>query len=218
MIRLSWRQFRAQALAALGALVVVAVILAITGPHLVRLAAGSDTTPLPAFYRFLQEALNWTVLAVPGLIGIFWGAPLVARELETGTFRLAWTQSVTRTRWLAMKLGVISLSSMIVAGLFSLMVTWWSRPLDQVSVDRFGLALFGERNITPIGYAVFAFALGVTIGVVIRRILPAMATTLLAFAALRMAVTYWVRAHLMPPCTSGAGRGHRRARWPWGWR
>ena len=47
------------------------------------------------------------LLVVPAIIGIFWGAPLVARELETGTYRLAWTQSVTRTRWLAVKLAVV---------------------------------------------------------------------------------------------------------------
>ncbi len=70
---------------------------------------------------------------VPALIGIFWGAPLVARELETGTFRLAWNQSVTRTRWLAVKLGLIGLASMAAAGLFSLMVTWWSSPIDQAN-------------------------------------------------------------------------------------
>jgi len=42
-------------------------------------------------------------LATPALLGIFWGAPLIARELETGTCRLAWNQSVTRTRWLTVK-------------------------------------------------------------------------------------------------------------------
>ena len=61
---------------------------------------------------------------------MFWGAPLVARELETGTFRLAWTQSVTRTRWLAVKLALVGLASMAVAGLLSLILTWWSSPID----------------------------------------------------------------------------------------
>ena len=72
---------------------------------------------------------------MPGIIGIFWGAPLVARELEAGTFRLAWTQSVTRTRWLAVKLGVVGLASMAVAGLLSLMVTWWASPLDRANMN-----------------------------------------------------------------------------------
>jgi len=86
------------------------------------------------------------------------GSTLVARELETGTYRLAWTQSVTRTRWLAVKLGVVGLASMVVAGLFSLMVTWWFSPIDRVNMTVF--ATFDQRNIVAVGYAAFAFALG----------------------------------------------------------
>ena len=72
------------------------------------------------------------MLAVaPALIGVFWGAPLVARELEAGTHRLAWTQSVTRTRWLAIKLGRRRRSRPPSrSGVLSLAVTWWAQPLD----------------------------------------------------------------------------------------
>ena len=137
------------------------------------------------------------IVVLPGIIGIFWGAPLVARELEAGTYRLAWTQSVTRTRWLAVKLGVVGLASMAVAGLASLMVTWWASPLDRVHMSLFGA--FDSRDIVPIGYTAFAFALGVTAGVLIRRPLPAMAATLVAFTGARLAVTYWIRPHLIAP-------------------
>jgi hypothetical protein len=123
---------------------------------------------------------------------------LVARELETGTHRLAWTQSVTRSRWIAVKLGLVGLASVAVTGLFSLMVTWWSSPFDRVNVNQFTSA-FDQRNIVPIGYAAFALALGVTAGVLIRRTLPAMVTTLVAFTVTRIVVTFWVRPHLMTP-------------------
>ena len=63
------------------------------------------------------QFLNYVVVVVPALIRLFWGAPLVSRELETGAFRLAWTQSVTRTRWLAVKLAAAGLAAMAVAGL-----------------------------------------------------------------------------------------------------
>jgi hypothetical protein len=148
---------------------------------------------------FLEAALGLVVLVVPALIGVFWGAPLIARELETGTFRLAWTQSVTRTRWLAVKLGVVGLGSVIVAGLMSLLVTWWEGPSDRTSPARFELLLFSERGTTPIGYALFAFALGVTAGVPIRRVQPAMVATFVAFIAARLAVVFWVRPHFMAP-------------------
>ena len=153
-------------------------------------------------------------MVIPGIIGIFWGAPLVARELETGTFRLAWTQSVTRTRWLAVKLGVVGVASMAVAGLLSLLVTWWASPLDRAGMDAF--KTFDQRDIVPIGYAAFAFALGVTAGILIRRTLPAMAATLAAFVGARLAMTHWIRpsliapAHLtmaLDPTTMGYGSG-----------
>ena len=66
----------------------------------------------------------------PALIGLFWGAPLIARELETGTYRLAWNQSVTRSRWTLAKLGIGGLASVAVAGLLSLMITWWASPIN----------------------------------------------------------------------------------------
>jgi hypothetical protein len=84
-----------------------------------------------------------------------WGAPLVAQEFEAGTFRLAWTQGVTGTGWLAFKLGVGALPSVVVTGLLSLMVTWWSSPIDTVSANHFDPLLFGARDLTPVGYALF---------------------------------------------------------------
>ena len=113
----------------------------------------------------LRTWLGVLVIVVPGIIGIFWGAPLVARELETGTFRLAWTQSVTRTRWLAVKLAVVGLASMAVAGLLSLMVTWWASPLDRVNVEpvlpRPSTNATSSRSATPPSPSL----LGVTAGV-----------------------------------------------------
>jgi hypothetical protein len=143
----------------------------------------------------------WRILlyAVPLLTGMFWGAPLVARELETGTYRLAWTQAVTRARWLAVKIGVAGAASVVLTGLLSLMVTWWSSPIQKVEMDRLTPLIFGASGIAPIGYAAFAFALGVTAGALLRRTLPAIAITLVVFAAIQGAMPLWVRPHLIPP-------------------
>jgi hypothetical protein len=209
MIRFASLQFRMQAAVAFGALAVIALVLGLTGPHLAHLydttvatcgAHGNCSSATAAFlsnYRLLQDLGN-VVIALPAIIGIFWGAPLVARELETGTHRLVWTQSVTRTRWMAVKLGLVGLASVAVAGLFSLMMTWWSSPIDLVNGNRF-TSVFDQRGIVPIGYAAFAFALGVTAGMLIRRTLPAMATALGGFAVARVAVTFWVRPNLEAP-------------------
>jgi hypothetical protein len=211
MIRFAWLQARTQTAVALGALVVVAIVAAATGPHLVHLydtnvatcvAHGDCSTAVDAFLRNdknLGVSLGILVIVIPGLIGLFWGAPLIARELEEGTYRLAWTQSVTRTRWLAVKIAVVGLAGMAVAGLLSLLVTWWASPIDRVNANRFSPPVFDERGIVAIGYAAFAIALGVTVGLLIRRTVPAMATTLAAFAAVRLTTILWLRPHLIKP-------------------
>ena len=211
MIWLTWRQFRTQTVVAAGALAALAVAIAVTGPQLVHLYDTTVATcraqhdcqlAIPAFTsqdHVLQNLTSLAMQVVPALIGIFWGAPLIARELEAGTHRLAWTQSVTRGRWLAVKLGLAGLASVATAGLLSLMVTLWSSPFDRIGMNRLDPSVFGQRGIAPVGYAAFAFALGVTAGMLIRRTLPAMAVTLAIFAAVQAAFELRIRFHLMPP-------------------
>jgi hypothetical protein len=215
MIAFGWRQFRAQATVGIAGLVVVGIVLAVTGPHLVNVydtavaackASGGTSSacnnPVLGTYGALQKATSVLVLAVPALLGMFWGAPLIAHELETGTFRLAWTQSVSRLRWLLVKLGLVGLASMLGAGLLSLMVTWWSSPIDEADPNRFSPSNFALHGFVPGGYAVFAFVLAATVGLLLRRTLPAMAVTLAGFIGARLAVTYWIRSHYLSPATA----------------
>jgi hypothetical protein len=209
LTRFAWLQFRMQAAIAVGALTVIAVVLAVTGPGLVHVynssvancaASGNcaaATTALLAKDHLLQDLGN-LLIALPALVGMFWGAPLVARELETGTEQLVWAQGVTRTRWILVKLGLIGTASAAASGLLSLMLTLWSSPFDRVNMNKF-TSVFDQRDIVPIGYAAFAFALGVTAGAVIRRTLPAMASTLVVFAGARLVFSHWVRPHLITP-------------------
>ena len=200
MIRLAWRQFRTEAVTSFGALVVVAVVLAVTGPHLMDVYRSTPHQVSTADHG-LQVALVALVVIVPALAGVFFGAPLVARELEAGTYRLAWTQSVTRVRWLVVKLAFVGLASSLLAGGLSLMVAWWANPVNIESADRFSPGSFGLFGIVPFGYALFAFVLGATTGLLFRRTLPAMATTLVGYVGVRLAVTLWVRQHFAAPLT-----------------
>jgi hypothetical protein len=143
--------------------------------------------------------LNALVIFAPALIGLFWGVPLVAREFETGTFRLAWTEGATRRSWMATKLAGVGLASMLLAGVLSFFVTWWSSSYDRVNLNRLSPGVFAARDIVPIGYAALAFTLGVTAGLLIRRTIPAMLVTLGAFFGARLGMTYWVRPHLAAP-------------------
>jgi ABC-type transport system involved in multi-copper enzyme maturation permease subunit len=225
MIWLTWRQFRWQAVTAAAVLAVLAIAVGATGPGLgTRFdQAGLSTchsqcsslasnfiddlrgTPYAALF-FGSIVLLYLA---PALMGIFWGAPLIARELEAGTYRLAWNQSITRTRWSVVKLGVIGLAAVGTAGLLSLMISWWASPIDHAmnlvgansgfAGTRLSPVVFAARGVAPLGYAAFAFALGVTAGVLIRRTLPAMAVTLVVFAAVQFLVPNFVRPDLIPP-------------------
>lgn len=211
MTRFAWLQFRTQATRAFAGLLAVAITLAISGPHLVHLydstiadcSSHNDCSAVTSSFLKTDGALQvfaeMLLLAVPALIGMFWGAPLIAREFETGTFRLAFTQGVTRTRWVAVKLGVGALASMIAAGFLSLIVTWWFSKIDLVRATPYDSLAFGTRGITPIGYAAFAFTLGATASLLTRRTVPAMLTALIGFVGARLAVTSWVRPHLLAP-------------------
>ncbi len=227
MIWLTWRQFRVQALTAAAALAAFTILLAATGPHLASLYGASAitgchgfacqtaaitflsqlqaTSPYPIVY-LLGIAL---ILVAPAILGIFWGAPLIARELETRTSALAWTQSITRTRWLVVKLTLIGLAAMAVTEALSLIYAWWADPIGKAidlggstslfSGGRFSSLIFASAGITPLGYAAFAFTLGTAAGALIRRTVPAMAVTLAIFAAAQLAMPLWVRPHLIPP-------------------
>jgi hypothetical protein len=211
VIRVALRQFRAEGAAGIALLAAFAIVLAITGPNLAHVynafessckAAGNCATapnPVLNMDRPVQSALPFIVLLTPALVGLFFGAPLIARELETGTFRLAWTQSVTRKHWLAVKLGLVGIAAMAIGGLLTWMADWWASPLDAVNQNRFSPANFSFYGVAPIGYAAFAFALGAAAGVLLRRTVAAMAVTGAGFAAARLAVTYWVRPNLASP-------------------
>jgi hypothetical protein len=201
VIWLAWRQLRVPAVSVFAGLVAIGVVLAVTGPKLVGRTEFSSSA-------FLYFGGVLTMFALPAIIGIFWGVPTVARELETGTHSLVWNQTVSRRRWLTTKLGIGMLAAMAAAGLLSLAITWWASPIDAAAsaasadrgdfLPRIEPSVFAARGIVPVGYAAFAFVLGVAAGIVLRRTLTAMAVTLVAFVAVQVAVPYLVRPYLLP--------------------
>jgi hypothetical protein len=213
MIWLTWRQFRAQALAALAILAAAAIYFLITGlqMHHAYSADLAACTPhhdcsdvLSRFGQSYDGELNlaqFLVIAAPGLIGIFWGSPLIAREVETGTDQVAWNQSVTRTRWLAVKLAGVGLAAIAAAAVLSYLLTWWAGPLDHINGSRFAAVTFSSRDIVPLAYAAFAFALGTTAGLILRRTIPAMSVTVAVFVGIQILVPTLIRPNLLPSTT-----------------
>jgi ABC-type transport system involved in multi-copper enzyme maturation permease subunit len=213
MIWLTWRQFRAQALTAVALLAAAASYLLITGLQMHRAYAAALASctllndcdsSLSQFQQNHTPALHLgelLVMTVPALIGMFWGAPLIGRELETGTDELVWNQTVTRTRWLTAKLTIVGLASIATVAICSSLLTWWAGPLDSIAGDRFTGITFATRDIAPIGYAAFAFALGTTAGLLLRRVVPAMALTLAVFIGIQILVPTLIRPNLLHSTT-----------------
>lgn len=227
MMWLSWRQFRTQAIVAGCALAAFAILLLATGFSFAHLynssglpgcqSRGTCASAIHSFitqlhgsvYTFVFYAGIVLIYGGSALVGAFWGAPLVAREIETGTFRVAWNQSVSRNRWLAVRVTMVGLTAMAGAGLLTLMLNRWAEPFykathfappnSSLSYGRLTPLLFGTNGIAPMGYAAFAFALGLAAGVLFKRTLPAMAVTIVGIGFVLLAWPNWVRPHLITP-------------------
>ena len=213
MTWLVWRQHRAEALAAALVLAVLAIVVTPTGLHLHQVVGqlrqggclgnapgpncGSTIGAFSATSRTLSGILPLLNL-LPGLAGVFIGAPLVAREIEDGTWRLAWSQGVTRRGWLyGQLLGTLAVTA-LSAALFTAVLTWWLSPVDYVN-GRFTDNGFDFYGIVPLAWALLAFAIGLLAGTVARRVIPAMAVTLLGYAAIRLPVEFLLRPRYLPP-------------------
>ncbi|MFB7510715.1 hypothetical protein [Streptomyces broussonetiae] len=143
------------------------------------------------------------LLLLPGAFGAFLGGPLIARELETGTYRFAWTQAAGRTRWLLTKLFLIALLLVAVTAGFSALYSWYNAPLDHVLPVGFGDYLgFELEGIAFPVQTLLAFAAGVFAGLLVRRTMVAVGAVFLGFFGLLMATVFKLRRHYMTPLTT----------------
>jgi hypothetical protein len=211
MTWLVWRQHRIQFLAGAVLLAAFAVLILITGLQVAdqyhaaqaACAAGQGCRHLGGLFLG-SHAIGFLIistLGAPALVGLFWGAPLVAAEAEAGTTQFAWMQSITRRRWLAVKIGWMLLAAAIWGGVISALVTWWEGPNNAEQLDAFNPGRFDIMGIVPVAYSVFALALGIAAGALIRRVLPAIAVTLGGFVAVRAVIALFLRPHYMPAVT-----------------
>jgi hypothetical protein len=213
MIWLTWQQHRLMVFVGGLVLVLLVPFLIITGLAVIQESHAAIACPPPDTTNLCLSGFAILVRAspvlpalssLPLLVGAFIGAPLVARELEQGTYLLAWTQGVPRRRWLLAKLGVlVGLSYLGFAALAGLMA-WWSAPVDQVVGP---WLTFDVHGLVPFAYAFFALSLGVAAGAIVRQTVGAMFATGVLFVAVRLAVAQ-LRPHFLPPLNAleaGAG-------------
>lgn len=219
MTFLVWRQYRLQWAIALALLAAFAAVELVNGSQmasawhsLVTSCAGTRSSPSGPgdqggclnrnIVGMVGNDLRVLSVMVPAVLGMLWGAPLIAHEMEAGTTTFGWTQGITRTRWLVSKVGLLLLAAAVWAGAVSELVTWWSGPENAQKADAFQPNYFDTQGIVPIGYAVFAMALGITAGALFRRTLPAIAVVLGGFIGLRVWFDDSIRYHLMPAVTT----------------
>lgn len=211
MTWLTWRQHRAQVAATAALVGGLATLLLLLGRGVhatfrdsglaACVAARESCDPLSRAFeaRYASyQLLMVLVLVCPLLVGLFWGAPLVARELEQGTHRFAWTQGVTRRRWLVTKLAFTTAVVVAASAAYAAVSTWFAEPFAKAFGARMELGVFDLQGVVPLAYTVFAFAAGVATGAVVRRVLPAMGATLVAFVGVRALVAAVVRTRLLP--------------------
>jgi hypothetical protein len=148
----------------------------------------------------------WPDDAVPVLIGAFVGAPVLARELETGTFRFAWTQGFGRWRWALAKLVSIAAVLAAATGACGVVVSWYYQPYFADSNQALGLyqippfaTLFSLRGVAFPAWTLAAFVVGALAGMLIRRVVPAIVATLVVYAGLAFATGGFLRWHYLTP-------------------
>lgn len=215
MIWLTWRQHRRQALFTLLGLMVLAAFVVPTGLSMrhafTRLGlAGCVATGGPGCDSNMDEfssaygsllLVSVLLLVVPLMIGLFWGAPVIAREVEQGTHRMIWTQGISRRHWALAKCALIGGAVTVFALVYGLGMSWWYQPLGALDVrqTRFTAVFFDMQGVAPVGYTLFAVALGVFAGTALPKVLPAMAVTLAGFVGVRVAVALLGRPHYLTP-------------------
>ena len=217
MIWVSWRQHRSQAVACLGVLAALAVYAILLGTSM-RTAFGQDglitclarsqgtgcRAPIQAFTDRFGSEVNvafWSVLLIlPGLIGVLVGGPLIARELEYGTWRLAWSQTVSRARWLTVKLGLVTGGLVVFGAAMTALITWYRAPMDRLT-GHFLPNVYDFEGLVLTAYILCAFGFAVLAGLLLRRSIPAMVAAFIPWLAIRLVVEFLLRPHFQAPLT-----------------
>jgi hypothetical protein len=215
MTWVTWRQGRTETLIAAGILALVAALLIPTGLHMASVydhdglaacvnansrdcqdAVGAFTDQ---FQRGVGAVFPWFNL-IPGLVGVLFAAPFLL-ELESGTYKLAWTQSITRRRWLTVKLGLTVAAALFVALVMTILATWWKAPLEHLH-GRMSPDVFDFEGIVPFGYILFPLGVTLAVGAVWRRTVPAVIVGFVAYVVCRVfLVEGWLRERYVAPST-----------------
>ena len=229
MVLVTWLQHRGVLIGVAALFGALAIYLGIMG-LIIHHAWTVDMDCHPASSRTCQDlaqsfSAQWhggATIAIPlqllpALIGAFAGAPILAREMETGTFRYAWTQGFGRTRWIIAKLALVGGSLAVIAGAFGILAYWYFGPfVAQGQLIPLDPRTFDLECLAFPGWVLAAFAIGAFAGMLIRRVVPAMATTMAVVGGLGLAAGLHLRQHYLPPLVIPGYSGPTRSAWTLG--
>lgn len=212
MTWVAWRLQRTETLIAAGILVLLAALLIPTGLSMAHayshdgLASCLALNPsegcnqtinnFESHYQSLTTLTNFFTL-IPGIIGVALAAPFIF-ELEHGTYRLAWTQSITRNRWLAGKLALPIIGALLSAGVMIALMTWWRTPYVHLN-GRLDNGVYDSEGTVVFGYTLFALGLALALGAVWRRASVAITVSFVGYFIARISVDTWLRDQLVSP-------------------
>ncbi|MBB4987244.1 ABC transporter permease [Streptomyces nymphaeiformis] len=168
------------------------------------------------FARNLVRYAAAAMLVLPILLGAFVAGPMLAREMESGTYKLAWTQSVSPARWLAAKIAVPAALTLTVVPVLSLVFYWsWSTgPADDYPTFWYEPTVFVSYGVVPVAHALLGLALGTAVGILVRRTIVAMGIAAVVIGV-ALAVLSRLRDGLWPVRTlTGAGLSAEGRAWP----
>src|SRR5215472_13818629 len=173
--------------------------------------------PFSNYHQTAGDVL-FILLLIPPLVGVFVGAPVLARELETGTFRFAWTQGCGRLRWAVAKLALLAIAVTAAAGAFSLLFSWFYQPFFAARLDGvLAPQVFPLRGVAFAAWTLLAFSIGAIAGVLIGRTVAAMAASLAVWAGLGLGTGLFLREHYQTPLVvKGAGPSYYNPPWVFG--
>jgi ABC-type transport system involved in multi-copper enzyme maturation permease subunit len=209
MLWVTWRQHRATLISVPAVLGAVGVFLWIAGLRIhhnyaVLMACHPATSNACQTLNGNFNSTDWTMANIisilmqlgPALIGAFAGGSLLARELETGTYRYAWTQGFGRARWTIAKLVIVAVTITVSAFAFSELFTWFFKPfLAQEDLTVLSATVFAREGIAYAAWTLLAFSVGALAGMFFRRTVPAMAVTLGIYAGLAILTWTVLRKH-----------------------
>jgi hypothetical protein len=211
MTWLVWRLQRLELILTAGFLALLSAYLVATGLPIVSVyhelgpscaSAGADSSACDLLNQAIGgraasviDLFSWMRLLPLGFAVMF--AVPILLQVEQGTYRMVWTQSETKERWLGVMLSSAVLATIAAAAIFSALASWWRQPVDFVQgVWQTG---FDVEGVVAIAYSLFALALLLAAGVFLRRSLPAVGITFAGFLLARYTITAWLRPSYLPP-------------------